>query len=403
MDVARVRQDFPLLEKHGDEIVYLDSACQTLRPRQVIEAMNEYYLEYPACGGRSVHRLATQVSIKVDEAREKLARLLNARSSDEIVITKNCTEALNLVAKGFGLKRGDVVLGTDVEHNSNLVPWMQVEKQVGIRREFVTTPEDGLFDLERFKAKISKKVRMVSFVHVNNVTGTTIPIKEVVEISHDHGAAVMVDGAQAAAHMKLNVTEDDVDFYALSGHKMLGPAGVGVLFGKKERLEKIEPLITGGGAVSATSFERADFLPPPDRFEGGLLNYSGIIGTGVAADYLGSIGLEEIADHEAQLNKMATESLEDVRGVEILAPHDPVTRTSIFSFNVRGMSSHDVAMILDDMAGIMIRSGMHCAHPYFVARGMSGCARASFSVYNDQADVMRFCAAVKELASTFSR
>ena len=403
MDVARIREDFPIYCLGERTPIYLDSACQTLRPRPVIEAVNKYYTEYPACGGRSVHRLATQVSIEVDEAREKMSRFLNASSPDEIVFTKNCTEALNLVAKGLGLKRGDVVLTSDMEHNSNLVPWQQLERLVGIRRGFVSTPETCIFDLEGFKKKMSKKVKVVSMVHTNNVNGVSIPAKEVAEVAHDHDALVLMDGAQAVPHMKVGVKDLDADFYALSVHKMLGPSGVGVLWGKKELLRRLEPLITGGGGVSTTTFEGAELLPPPERFEAGLMNYSGVIGTGAAVDYLGRVGMEEVARHDLHLNHRVTAALKDVPGLQVLAPADARSRGSIFSFNVKDMSSHDVAMILDDMAGVMIRSGMHCCHPYFVSRGLSGCARASFYIYNDDRDCDAFIDAVKEMVATFSK
>ncbi|MDD1770653.1 MAG: aminotransferase class V-fold PLP-dependent enzyme, partial [Methanomassiliicoccales archaeon] len=262
MDADAVRKDFPVLERHP-EYVYLDNACQTFRPKQVIAAMDEYYMDYPACGGRSVHRLATQVSIKVDEAREKVARFLGASRPDEIVFTKNCTEAINLVAKGLGLRKGDEVLTADFEHNSNLTPWQQLESSSGIRRSFVPSSAEGVFSIEEFKRRMTKKVKVVSMVHVNNVTGTSVPAKEVAEIAHDHGAIVMFDGAQSAPHIKVDVSSMDADFYAMSAHKMLGPSGVGALYGKLELLKRLEPLITGGGSVATSTFEKAEILDPP--------------------------------------------------------------------------------------------------------------------------------------------
>jgi cysteine desulfurase/selenocysteine lyase len=392
MDAESIRKHFAVLERHPG-YVYLDNACQTFRPKQVVEAMNEYYLDYPACGGRSVHTLATQVSIKVDEAREKLASFLGASSPEEIVFTKNCTEAINLVAKGLELRRGDVVLTTDFEHNSNLVPWQQVESKIGIRR---------IFSMERFKERMSSNVKLVSMVHVNNITGTGIPVKDVVETAHDHGALVLLDGAQAAPHIKVDVSALDADFYAVSAHKMLGPSGVGVLYGKLELLRDLEPLITGGGSVATSTFEKAEMLQPPDRFEGGLQNYSGMIGTGAAADYLSAIGMDEVAEHDRALNEAVSKDLLDLPKLSLVGPRDPALRGSIFSFNLGGMSSHDIAMILDDMASVMVRSGMHCAHPFFLSRKLNGCARASFYIYNTPADCRTFIEAVKEMASTFS-
>lgn len=402
MDVERVRGDFPLYSGANKDYIYLDNACQTLRPNSVVEAMTRYYLEYPACGGRSVHRLATQVSIEVDESREKVASFLGTKRPDEIAFTKNCTEALNLVSKGIKLKKDDVVVTTDFEHNSNHVPWIQLQRTRGIRRRFVQTPPSGMFDIEAFKAIMSREVRMVSMVHCNNITGAGIPAKEVVEISHDYGAMVMLDGAQAVPHHKVDVSDLDVDFYAISVHKMLGPSGMGVLFGKMDHLKALEPLVAGGGGVSLTTQERAELLPPPERFEAGLQNYAGIIGTGAAVDYLNRIGMEEIGDHEAVLNERATSLLKTISSVSILAPSEAKNRGSILSFNIKGMSSHDVAMILDEIGKVMIRSGMHCVHPYFLARHLEGCARASFYIYNTLEEVDMFAAKVTEVASKFS-
>jgi cysteine desulfurase/selenocysteine lyase len=402
MDVERVRKDFPLYTGASKDFIYLDSACQTLRPTPVIEAMMRYYLEYPACGGRSVHRLATQVSIEVDEAREKVASFLGAGRPEEITFTKSCTEALNLVAKGLRFHRGDVVVTTDFEHNSNHVPWLQMQRAHDLKRRFVLTPPSGLFDIEAFKNMMSSDVKMVSMVHTNNINGTGIPAKEVIEIAHDHGALVMLDGAQAAPHQKVDVGQLDADFYAFSAHKMLGPSGMGVLYGKMELLKTLEPLISGGGGVSLTTHERADFLPPPERFEAGLQNYAGIIGTGAAIDYLNRLGMQEVMEHDIKLNESATSKLQTIPNVSILAPSEAKHRGSIISFNVKGMSSHDVAMILDEIGKVMIRSGMHCVHPYFVARHLDGCARASFYIYNNEDDVKGFAEKVSEVASKFS-
>jgi len=402
MDVEKVRKDFPLYSSAEKESIYLDSACQSLRPIQVIEAQEEYYTDYPACGGRSVHHLATQVSIKVDEARESIAQFFNASKMEEIVFTKNCTEALNLVAKGLELRKDDVVLTTDMEHNSNHVPWLQLQKATGIKRRFVRTPESGLFDIEAFKSLMSREVKVVSVVHTNNVTGTSLPVKEIAEIAHDHGATVLVDGAQAAPHKKVDVRDLGVDFYTASVHKMLGPSGVGILYGRYDLLARLDPLITGGGGVSLTDFDRAEFLPPPERFEAGLMNYSGAIGAGSAVNYLMRLGMEEVEHHDHLLNQRATSILRDVPTLSLVGPMDSVHRGSILSFNIRGMASHDVAMVLDDVGKVMVRSGMHCVHPYFLAHKINGCARASFYIYNTPRECDRFAELVTDVASKFS-
>lgn len=402
MDVERLRLDFPLYRSEDRDLIYLDSACQSLRPTQVIEAMNEYYIEYPACGGRSVHRLATKVSIKIEEAREKVAAFIGCSDPSCIIFTKNCTEALNLVAKGFPFQKSDAVLTTDMEHNSNHVPWLQLAAGIGIRHRFVRTPPSGLFDLDAFKNGLTRDVRMVSMVHTNNVTGTTIPAREVIKAAHDNRSLVMLDGAQSAPHQPIDVERMDVDAFAFSAHKMLGPSGVGVLYAKKEMLEQLQPLISGGGSVGVTDYEHVQFLPPPERFEGGLLNYSGVIGTGAAVDYLKHVGMEDISAHEARLNAIATDGLKDLPAITLLEPVDARQREGLLPFNIKGMTSHDVAMIIDEMAKVQIRSGMHCMHPFFLSRKIDGCARASFYLYNTEEECKLFIDAVKLVASSFS-
>jgi cysteine desulfurase/selenocysteine lyase len=402
MDVEKIRADFPILSKGDKGPVYLDTACQSLRPRQVVEAMDSYYYEYPACGGRSVHRLATQVSIKVDEAREKVSDFIGSDPYDQVIFTKSATESLNLIAKGLGLKRGDAVLTTDMEHNSNHVPWLQLKRTAGVDRVIVATPDDGSFDIEAFKGALTNNVKLVSVVQTNNVTGTTLPVKDICELSHDNGSLVMVDGAQAAPHMKVDVEDMDVDFYAFSMHKMLGPSGVGVLYGKKDLLNNVEPLIVGGGGVSLTTYEKAELLPIPERFESGLLNYAGIIGSGAAVDYLRAIGMDEVLEHDIECNRIVTDGLADEEKLTLIGPKDPELRGSIFSFNINGMRSHDVAMILDEMAGMMIRSGMHCVHPYFLSRKIDGAARASFYIYTNKDECERFVQAIKDVVRSFA-
>lgn len=401
MDVEKVRGDFPLYGSEERDLVYLDNACQTLRPRQVMDAMQAYYELYPACGGRSVHRLATRVSIMVDEAREKVAAFLGCDDPSCIVFTKSCTEALNLVAKGRLLGRGDAVLTTDMEHNSNHVPWLQMAGE-GVRHRYVATPPSGLFDPERFREALARDVRLVSMVHTNNVTGTTVPAEEIIAEAHDRGALVLLDGAQSVPHRPIDVRRLDVDMFAFSAHKMLGPSGMGVLYAKREVLERLEPLIGGGGGVGLTSYEEVEFLPPPEKFESGLQNYSGIAGTAAAVEYLTALGMEAVEEHESRLNRLVTEGLRDLPGISILPPVDPGPRSGIFSFNLRGMTSHDVAMIIDEMAKVLIRSGMHCVHPFFLSRKIDGCARASFYIYNSEAEAHRFVSAVEELAAAFS-
>ena len=401
MNVSDIRKDFPTIREGNS--VYLDSACQTLRPYQVIDAITSYYKEFPACGGRSVHSMATKVSMAVDRSREKVASFFGCKDPHNFIFTKNCTEGMNIVAKGFGLRKGDSVLTTDMEHNSNHVQWVEMAEDIGIKRKIVRTSKNGEFDIENFKKEMTKDVKLVSMVHTSNVTGSSIPVKEITEIAHDMGAAVLIDGAQAAPHMPVNLKTLDVDFYAVSVHKMLGPSGMGILYGKEERLKKLRPLISGGGTVGLATYDSVKLTVHPEKFEAGLMDYAGVIGTSAALDYLSKIGMKNVEKHIASLQKRIDDELRNVMSITTVGPADPSKRSGIFSFNIKGMGSHDIAMMLDNADNIMIRSGMHCAHPFFVSRGLEGCARASLYIYNNEDDILRFTAAVKKLASTFSK
>lgn len=400
MDVQSIRNDFPTIRNSNS--IYMDSACQSLKPDCVIESVMRYYNEFPACGGRSVHSMATSVSIGIDESREKLAEFFNYDDPLCFAFTKNCTEGMNIVAHGFGLRRGDAVLTTDVEHNSNHVQWIQMAEDVGIKRRYCKTSKEGVFDIEEFKKSISKDVKLISLGHVSNVTGCSVPLKEVVEIAHDHGIPVLADGAQAAPHKKVDLKDLDVDFYCASLHKMLAPTGVGMMFGKMDLLKKLKPMMGGGGIVGLTTYDSIKVSPPPEKFEAGLSNYSGIIGVKYALEYLQKVGMDEIGKHETMLQTRIQAAVEDIKGLSIVGPDDPALRGGVFSFNIAGLNSHDIAMMLDNMGGVMIRSGMHCAHPFFVSRGIDGCARASVYLYNDESDVDRFTQLLIKIAETFA-
>lgn len=405
MDAEKLRQDFTVLTKGSRGVVpiYFDSACQTLRPRQVTEAVADYYDSYPACGGRSVHRLATEVSLRCDAAREKVADFFNAESPTEIAFMKNTTEGLNTVVFGSGLKDGDEVVTTDYEHNSVHVPLVHLAKTRGVRRKMVRSAEDGTFDLEAYERAVTRKTKLVAVCLTSNITGYTLPAKEVVEIAHEKGARVLFDAAQAAPSLRIDVKSLGVDYMAASAHKMCGPSGVGLFYCRSDLSGDLQPLILGGHGVTDTSADSFTLLPAPERFETGLLNYSGIIGTGAAIDYLKGIGLDEIRSHEAVLNRRMTRAFRGLSSVELLPPLDPNLRGGILSFNIKGLTGHDVAMILDNSRSIMMRSGMHCCHAYFHARGIEGCARASVYLYNTLEEADIFIEAVEELADKVSR
>ncbi len=399
MDMSEVRKDFPTIRKNLG--IYLDNACQSLRPDQVIRAMDEYYEEYPACGGRSVHSMATRVSVAIDDTRSSLADFFGTDDPDCYIFTKNTTEGLNTAAYGLGLKKGDVVVTTDTEHNSNHVPWLFLEENTGIKRRMSKSGEDGVFDMESFKACMDRDVKVVSVQHTSNVTGSSVPVKAITEIAHDYGATVIIDGAQAAPHMPVDLKKIDADIYCLSMHKMLGPSGMGIMYGKKEVLEKLRPLTLGGGTVGLATYDSVSLAPVPDRFEAGLLNYAGIIGTKAAIDYLSKVGMENVERWDAELLKRAFANLEEVKGLHIVGPDRPGKRCGILSFNIDGLVSHDIAMMLDSMTGVMIRSGMHCAHPFYVSRAIDGSARASTYLYNSPEEIDIFTDTVRKIAETF--
>jgi cysteine desulfurase/selenocysteine lyase len=399
LDVQKIREDFPVLSReiHGKPIIYLDNACMTLKPKQVIEAMNTYYYEHPACGGRSVHKLGTKVTVKCDSARVRIQNFLNAKKPEEVIFTRNTTEGINLVARCYEFEKGDVVLTTDREHNSNLAPWHLLKKLKGIRHEVVPSNPDNTFDLEAFEERMAKDVKMVSMVHTSNLEGYTIPAEQIIKIAHDHGVLVMLDGSQSAAHKQVDVSDLDADFFAFSIHKMCGPTGVGILYGKYDLLKELTPFIVGGDTVYEITYGSSKYLDPPNRFEGGLQNFAGIIGSGAAVDYLSNIGMENIQDHETKLNKIMTSKLENIANVHIIGPKEPEKRAGIVGFWVDDMDPHDIAMIIDEVANIMIRSGMHCVHSWFKSKGIDGSTRASAYLYNTEEEVKTFADTLEDI------
>ena len=400
MDVQALREDFPVLSssRYGEGLIYFDNACMTLRPRQVIDKIMEYYQEYPGCGGRSLHKLAGFVTEGYEQAREKVKEFINAEDVDGIIFTKNTSEAINLVAKSYPFQRGDKVLGTDHEHNSNLVPWVFLHQEGRISYVPVPSGEENEFDLEVFKDMI-KGTRLVAMVHVSNLDGTMIPAKDVIEIAHDAGADVMLDCAQSIPHMPIDMKDMDLDLLVFSGHKAVGPTGTGILAGKMDVIEKFSPFLIGGDTVKETTYEKVEFLSSPKKFEAGLQNYAGFIGLGAALDYLTGVGLTNIHDHEMELNRYATDLLKDK--VRIMGPEDPSRRGGILPFQVEGLNPHDVSMMLDELANIAIRSGRHCVHSWFNSRGEESTARASFYLYNTRDEVKKFADTLDDIISEF--
>jgi cysteine desulfurase/selenocysteine lyase len=399
MDIQKIREDFPILERkvNGKPIVYMDNACMSLKPRQVTQKMMEYYEQYTACAGRSNHSFSRVCEEKYQEARKSLQRFLGAKKHEEIVFTRNTTEGLNLVANSLNLQKGDAVVTSDREHNSNLIPWQVLKERKGIEHKIVKSRQDYTFDLEAFRASMNRNVRLVSMVWTSNIDGFTLPVKEIIKTAHDYGALVMLDGAQAVPHSRTDVRKMDVDFLAFSGHKMLGPTGTGVLYGKYDLLEKLQTFMVGGETVEFTTYETHKFLKPPDKFEAGLQDYAGMIGLGEAARYLESIGMENIEKHEAMLNKAISEKLGQMPNVQRVGFCNPELNGGIISFNIKGMKYHDVSLMLDKQ-GIAIRSGQHCCHSWFTGHGIEGSARASLYLYNTMGEADLFAEALHKIA-----
>jgi cysteine desulfurase/selenocysteine lyase len=392
MDLTEIRKDFPILQpKDGAKpIVYLDTACQSLRPTPVIEAVREYYTDYPACSGRSMHKLAAKVTQKCAESRALMARFIGANKPEEIIFTRNTTEGINLVAHSLDLKSGDTVLVSGKEHNSNLIPWQMLVKSKGIHLKIIPTTEDGTFDMRKFEGALNPSVKLVSLGYSSNLDGVTIPADHVIKRAHKNGSLVLLDAAQTLPHRQVNVRALDVDFLAFSGHKMLGPSGTGVLFGKKKLLEALEPFMVGGETVARSTYETAEFLPVPERFEAGLQDYAGIIGLGEAVKYLQKVGFDFIQKQEALLTKAVQAGIETIPDLRLIGPADPGLRGGITTFYIDGVDSHRVAIMLDQMANVCVRSGQHCVHSWFNARDIAGSVRASVYFYNTLEEIAIF-------------
>lgn len=380
MGVNKIRADFPLLA--NSNVVYFDTACQSLRPQSVIDAVTDYYTELSACSGRSMHHLAAQVTQKCNESRAKVARFLNAARPEEVIFTRNTTEGINLVANSLFFKTGDVVLISDKEHNSNLIPWQKLARTKGVKLKVIPSLPDNTFDLNAYAQYLKEPVRLVALGMTSNLDGVTLPAAEIIDLAHQHYALVLLDAAQTAPHQQLNVRALNADFLAFSGHKMLGPSGTGVLYGRYSLLEKMEPFLVGGDTVSNSTYTSAEFLPPPEKFEAGLQDYGGIIGLGAAVDYLQKVGFKNIQKHEQELNTLISNGLSDIAGIHFIGPANPALRGGITSFYIDGIDSHRIALMLDQMQQIILRSGQHCVHSWFNARQLKGSVRISSYLYN---------------------
>lgn len=404
LDAKKIKNDFPILKnnKYRKNLVYLDNAATSQKPVSVIRAISDYYENYNANVHRGIYKLSEVASVAYEDAHKKVAKFINAEGFDEIVFTRNTTESINLLAYSLlrDLKKGDEIVLSEMEHHSNLVPWQQLAKEHGLKMRFIRFDAGCLLDMKHAKSLITKKTKIVSCTHASNVLGTINPVKELAKLAHSVGALMVVDGAQSAPHMKIDVKDMDCDFFAFSGHKMLGPTGIGVLYGKRHLLSRMRPFLYGGGMISKVTLDDTTFQEPPERFEAGTPDISGAIGLAAAIDYLEKIGIENIRKHDEELTKYAIAELKKIQGVSIYGPSAVKDRSAVISFNIKGIHPHDVAEILDSH-GVAVRAGNHCAMPLMHRLGISGSARASFYLYNDKSDVDALVSAIKKAKQVF--
>ncbi|MCO6178508.1 cysteine desulfurase [Ciceribacter sp. RN22] len=388
-DVERVRQDFPILsrEVYGKPLVYLDNAASAQKPRQVIDAISHTYAHEYANVHRGLHFLSNAATEAYEGAREKVRRFLNAGSVDEIVFTKSSTEAINTVAYGYGMTHigeGDEIVLSILEHHSNIVPWHFLRERKGAKLVWVPVDDDGAFHIEDFEKCLTERTKLVAITHMSNATGTVVPVKEVCRIAHERGIPVLVDGSQGAVHMPVDVRDIDCDWYAVTGHKLYGPSGIGALYGKTERLKEMQPFMGGGEMIVEVTEDRVTYNDPPHRFEAGTPPIVQAIGLGHALDYIDSLGREAIAAHEAELAAYAEERLRAINSLRIIG--NAPGKGAIFSFELAGIHAHDVSMLID-RRGVAVRAGTHCAQPLLARFGVTSTCRASFGLYNTRAEV----------------
>lgn len=399
-----IKKDFPVLNQivNDEPLVYLDNAATTQKPLKVLAAIKDYYENDNANVHRGVHTLAERATEKYEAAREKVRQFINAKSTKEVLFTRGTTTSINWVAQFAGqiLKAGDEIVISIMEHHSNIVPWQEVAKKTGAILKFVYL-KDGQLDMDDLRKKITNQTKFVSIAHVSNVLGTINPVKEITKITHEHGAYMVVDGAQSTSHMAIDLQKMDVDFFAFSGHKMMGPTGIGVLYGKEELLNQFEPVEFGGEMIDFVYESHSTWTELPWKFEAGTPNIAGAIALGAAIDYIQELGIDQIHQHEIELIDYLMPKLQEIEGLKIYGPKDNVKRGGLIAFNIEGLHPHDVATALD-MEGVAVRAGHHCAQPLLNYLETPATARASFYLYNTKADCDKLVEALKKTKEFFN-
>lgn len=402
-DIQKIREDFPILDRevYGKPLIYLDNGATTQKPRQVVEAITDEYYSVNANVHRGVHFLSQQATELHEASRETVRRFINARSSNEIVFTRGTTESINLLASSFAdsqMKEGDEVIVSVMEHHSNIVPWQLQAARKGIVLKVIPMNDRGELLLDEYEKLFSERTKLVSFAHVSNVLGTVNPAKEMIATAHAHGVPVLIDGAQSVPHMKVDVQDLDADFFAFSGHKIYGPTGVGVLYGKEEWLDKLPPYQGGGEMIQSVSFEKTTFNELPFKFEAGTPDYIGTTALAKALDYVSAIGMENIAAHEHELTLYAMQRLKEINGMRIFGKAEH--KSSVISFLVGNIHHLDMGTLLDRL-GIAVRTGHHCAQPLMIRMGIEGTVRASFGLYNTKEEIDMLAAGIERVSRMF--
>jgi len=401
LNVNEIRKDFPTLSKNvnNHKLVYLDNAATTQKPRHVIKAVQDYYENYNSNVHRGIHTLSEEATLQYEEAHKKVASFINA-GFEEVIFTKGTTESINLLAYSLSewLKENDEIILTEMEHHANLVPWQQLAKRKKLRLKFARIKEDYTLDMDHFKSLLNENTKIVSVCHASNVFGTINDVKKISELAHEYNALVIADSAQVISHMKIDVKDLDVDFLAFSGHKMLAPTGIGVLYGRKELLKTMQPFLFGGDMIKEVTFEESKWNDLPWKFEAGTPNISSGIGLGVAVEYLKNVGMNNIKSYTEELGKYALEKLKEVPGIELYNPEGQ--KTSVISFNLKGVHSHDVATLLNH-EGIAIRAGHHCAMPLMNKLNLDGTSRISLYFYNTEEEIDKLVESLKKIVRLF--
>lgn len=403
---AEIRKDFPILTRkvHGKPLVYLDSTASSQKPRAVIDAMNVYYETYHANVHRGVYEISEEATAAMEKARVKVAHFINARQGKQIIFTRNTTESINLVAISWGganIARGDLIVLTEMEHHSNLVPWQLLTQRTGARLEFVPVTDDGLLRLDIYEELLRQQPKLVAFAHMSNVLGTINPAQDMIAQAHAVGAVVLLDAAQSVPHLPVDVQALDIDFLCFSSHKMLGPTGIGVLYGKRDLLEAMPPFMGGGDMIRTVGLRQSTWNDLPWKFEAGTPAIAEAIGLGAAVDYLKALGMERVLQHEQELTRYAMEQLQAVPGLTIYGP-EASKRGGVISFTLGDIHPHDLASILDQQVGVAVRAGHHCAQPLMERFGLSATARASFYVYTIKEEIDILVQGLQQAIQIFS-